>query len=76
VLSEDDGETAVVQDRTEPLGYKEQIPFHQTNWDSFGDGAEDAQARGLGDGFLAPALLLFRLDCAVGGGLWLAGVVS
>ena len=62
VLSQDDGETAFVQDGAEPLDYKEQIPLHQTNRNRFGDGTEDTQACDLGDGFLAPALLLFCFD--------------
>lgn len=52
-------------DGTEPLGYKEQIPLHQAYRNRLADGAEDAQSRDLSYGFLAPALLLFRLERGV-----------
>ena len=76
VLAQNDCQTALVQHGGETLDHKQQVAFHQANGDRFADGVEDAQARDLGDGLLAAALLLFGLDCRIGRGLLLAGVMD
>jgi type I restriction-modification system DNA methylase subunit len=37
VVSQENGETAFVQNGAEPLDYKEQIPLHKANRNRFGD---------------------------------------
>jgi len=69
VLAQNDGQTALVQDGGETLNNKKQVALHQTNGDRFADGAQDAQARDLGYGLLAAALLLFGFDGCIGSGL-------
>jgi len=59
VLSQDDRETAFVQDGAEPLDYKEQIPLHQSDRDSFDNRTQHAES-----GCLASASSRRRLSCS------------
>ena len=66
VQQENNGQTALVQDGCETFDDKQQVLFHQANGNRFADNVKETQARGLGNGFLPAALLLFGLDRCVG----------
>jgi hypothetical protein len=58
------------------LDHKKQVAFHQANRYGVNDGAQDAQAGRLCDGFLAAALLLLGLDDGIGGCPLFVGVMD
>ena len=76
VQPKEDRLTALVQGGGKALGDEEQVALHQPDGNRVAGCFQDADAGCLGYGFLATALLLFRLECRIRRGLLFTGVVD